>query len=130
VEIRSIDRRAASALSLVLWVCGAPCAIAADADGIWLRGDGNARVRIAPCADKLCATNLWIRDTGGSEAVGDKLIMNVKPQSPGEFAGEAYDPKRNLTYSLTIKVGPDSLTTRGCIIAGMICNTMSWSRVR
>ncbi len=35
--------------------------------GVWTRGDGNARVRIAACGPSLCATNVWIEDTSGGE---------------------------------------------------------------
>ncbi len=100
-----------------------------DPMGIWMRGDGNARVRMAPCGTDICATNLWIKDPSGGEAVGDKLVMSVTPKSDTTLAGEAYDEKRNLTYSMEIKVAPDSLSTRGCVIGGLICRNVSWSRV-
>lgn len=101
-----------------------------DPSGVWMRGDGNARVRIAPCGGDWCATNLWIRDTSGGEAVGDKLVMTVKPASETTLKGKAFDPKRDLTYSITIKVARSSLSTRGCIIGGVVCKTVSWSRTK
>lgn len=106
-------------------------AVAAGPDpmGVWMRDDGNARVRMAPCGEDICATNLWIRDTSGGEDVGDKLIMSVTPKGTDTLAGKAYDPKRNLTYSMEIKVSPSSLDTRGCVIGGLVCRNVSWSRV-
>lgn len=101
-----------------------------DPSGVWMRGDGNARVRIASCGGDLCATNLWIKDTSGGEAVGDKLVMTVKPASETTLKGKAFDPKRDLTYSITIKVAKSSLSTRGCIIGGVVCKTVSWSRAK
>lgn len=101
-----------------------------DPSGVWMRGDGNARVRIAPCGGDWCATNLWIKDTSGGEAVGDKLVMTVKPASETTLKGKAFDPKRDLTYSITIKVAGSSLSTRGCIIGGVVCKTVSWSRTK
>lgn len=41
----------------------------ADPSGVWLRDDGNARVRIAPCGSNICATNLWIGDTSRGEVL-------------------------------------------------------------
>jgi len=99
----------------------------ADPRGVWMREDGNARVRIAPCGDAMCATNLWIKDTSKGEEVGDKLIMTLKPESPTTLAGEAYDPKRGKSYAIKVIVGDDSLTTRGCIVAGMLCKNVSWT---
>lgn len=101
-----------------------------DISGVWMRGDGNARVRIAPCGSDVCATNLWIKDTSGGEAVGDRLVMTMKPTSASTLSGKAYDAKRNLTYSMTIKVKKNSLSTRGCVLGGVICKNVGWSRVK
>lgn len=98
-----------------------------DASGVWMRGDGNARVRIAPCGQNLCATNLWIGDTSKGEAVGDKLVMTLKPASDDTLKGTAYDAKRDMTYSMTLRVTGKGLTTRGCIIGGLICKNVSWA---
>ncbi|MCS0503284.1 DUF2147 domain-containing protein [Ancylobacter mangrovi] len=100
-----------------------------DPFGVWNRGDGNARVRIAPCDDKICAVNLWIGDTSGGEAVGDRLVLALQPQDADTLAGTAYDPQRDLTYSMRMTVGKDQLETRGCILGGLICRSVSWSRV-
>jgi uncharacterized protein (DUF2147 family) len=117
------------AMLLVAASSMASAATSPSANGVWMRGDGNARVRIGPCGGKLCATNLWIKDTSKGESVGDKLVMSVKPNSATELKGQAYDAKRHLTYSMTITVSQNQLSTRGCIIGGLVCNTMNWSRV-
>ncbi|WP_420103460.1 DUF2147 domain-containing protein [Bosea sp. (in: a-proteobacteria)] len=98
-------------------------------DGTWMRDDGNARVRIAPCGDKICATNLWIGDTSKGEAPGDKLVMDLSQQPDGSFSGTAYDAKRDSTYSMTVKVGKGELTTRGCILAKLLCRDVGWKAV-
>lgn len=95
-------------------------------DGVWLRDDGNARVRIGPCGDKICATNLWIGDTTKGEAIGDKLVMSLTRESPGRFSGTAYDAKRGMTYAITVKVGDDALETRGCVLYGVLCKAVGW----
>jgi uncharacterized protein (DUF2147 family) len=96
--------------------------------GSWARGDGNARVRIAPCGGALCAINTWIRDPSSDEHVGDRLVMKV---SGGDSAmsGTAYDPQRKLNYRLEINYGSQSMQTRGCVLAGIVCNSISWTRV-
>lgn len=122
--------RTIAALSLALAFASAGVAYAdPSADGIWMRGDGNARVEIAPCDGKLCATNLWIKDTSKGEEVGDKLVMDVKPSSENTLKGTAYDAKRDATYSLSIKVTQAKLVTRGCIAGGVLCKSVNWSRV-
>ncbi|MBN9255105.1 DUF2147 domain-containing protein [uncultured Mesorhizobium sp.] len=97
-----------------------------DVRGIWIRDDGNARVSIAPCGKQLCATNLWIRDTSRGEQPGDKLIMTLNPKSRQVLVGKAYDPKRKLTYSMTLTVTQDGLSTRGCVVGGLICKNTGW----
>ncbi len=104
----------------------AASASATDIDGTWLRDDGNARVRIAPCGDKICATNLWIGDTSKGEAAGDKLILTLARQADGTYSGTAYDPKRDKTFSMTITAKPGALTTRGCIVGGLLCRDVNW----
>ncbi|ODA67123.1 hypothetical protein A7A08_01869 [Methyloligella halotolerans] len=101
-----------------------------DVSGTWIRGDGNAHVRIAECGESLCATNVWIGDTSKGEEVGDKLIMTLQPKSDTTLAGQAYDPKRGLTFSMTIKTVSSGLTTRGCVVGGIICKSASWSPAR
>ena len=97
--------------------------------GEWLRDDGNAHVRIAPCGEKLCATNLWIRDTSKGEDVGDQLVMSLYRKSDTKFVGSAYDPKRDSTYSITLLVEPSGLTTRGCVLLGLLCRDVTWKPI-
>ncbi len=99
-------------------------------DGTWLRGDGNARVRIAPCGDKICATNLWIGDSSGGEEVGDRLVMTLSPQGPGKFEGTAFDPKRGRNYAIVITTSGDRMTTRGCVLGRLLCRNVTWTAAR
>lgn len=104
-------------------------ALEPDPNGLWARGDGNAHVKIARCGADLCATNVWIRDSSKGEAVGDVLVMKVS-QADGVLTGTAYDPKRKISYSMRISGSTDALSTRGCIVGGLICKSVSWSRLR
>lgn len=109
---------------------GAPAAAASnDIFGTWLRDDGNARVRVAPCGGAICATNLWIRDPHKQgEKVGDRLEFNIKPAGDG-WRGKAYDPQRKLTFSATLTAEGSAMTTRGCMMAGLICRSTNWQRL-
>ena len=97
--------------------------------GEWKRGDGNVVVSIAPCGSKTCATNTWIGDTSGGENVGDRLIMKLGKGSGSVLTGEAYDPRRNLTYKLKIDVSESRFVSRGCLALGMLCKNASWQRL-
>lgn len=119
--------RALGVCALSMASCISVAAQERSPDGVWMRDDGNARVRIAPCGSKLCATNLWIRDTSKGEEVGDRLIMSLERKSATELVGKAYDPKREKTYRITVIVNPNSLTTRGCILGGLLCRDVNWT---
>ena len=111
---------------LLLTVSAVGAQQSADPSGVWLRDDGNARVRIAPCGNDICATNLWIGDTSKGEAAGDVLVMSLKPKSADTLSGSAYDKKRDRTYSITVQVSEGALLTRGCILGGVLCRNVRW----
>jgi uncharacterized protein (DUF2147 family) len=97
--------------------------------GLWARGDGVARVRIAPCGGALCAVNTWIKPGVADEKVGDRLVMEVKPAGPFSLSGAAFDPQRNLNYRLNIHLTGRTMTTRGCVLGGLLCRSVGWTRL-
>jgi uncharacterized protein (DUF2147 family) len=117
-------------IAVVALLTGSALAQAQDITGIWNRGDGNARVSVTRCGQAYCATNIWIRDPSSGEKVGHVLVMNIKPQSDVVLVGSAYDPQRKLSLSATVSVNGNQMTTQGCVLAGMICKSMQWTRVK
>ncbi len=98
--------------------------------GLWARGDGKAKVKVERCGTALCATNTWIRAGTKGEKAGDKLVMKVQPDdNPGHWSGTAFDPQRDRTYRLTMQVSDRSMTVRGCVLAGIVCKDMGWTRL-
>lgn len=102
---------------------------AADIDGLWARGDGNAKVRIAPCGTNICAVNTWIKPGTPKEKKGDKLVMTLNPGADSVYSGTAFDPQRDMTYKITVSVKGDAMTTKGCIVAGLLCKGVNWTRI-
>lgn len=119
--------RVAAICALSIASCSTVAAQERNPDGVWMRDGGNARVKIAPCGSEICATNLWIKDTSKGEEVGDRLVMSLHRKSDTELAGTAYDPKRNKTYPIILIVGRNSLTTRGCVLGGLLCRDVNWA---
>ena len=72
--------------------------------GTWSRGDGVVRAIIAPCGGNLCMTDSWVRPGVADEKVGDKVIFDVKPEGADTLKGSGYDPKRDLRFSVTLRV--------------------------
>lgn len=96
--------------------------------GSWSRGDGLASVRINKCGAAICAVNTWVKDPSQGEKVGDRLVMTVSPKSDGKLSGTAYDPQRNLTYRIDISVADQSMKTRGCVLGGLLCKSVGWTK--
>jgi uncharacterized protein (DUF2147 family) len=104
-------------------------AAAGEIDGNWARGDGKAKVLIAPCGEKICATNTWIKPGTAKEKTGDRLIMDIKQSEAGSYSGTAFDPQREKSYKITVTVAGNNMTTKGCIVAGLLCKGISWTRI-
>ena len=116
------------AMSVLAASASASTAEALSPLGLWARGDGVARVKIAPCGEKLCATNTWIRPGTSGEKAGDVLVMSVKREGDA-YSGSAFDPQRDLTYRMTMTVKAQSMVTRGCVLGGLLCKSVNWSRM-
>ncbi|QDM15990.1 DUF2147 domain-containing protein [Tardiphaga sp. vice352] len=97
--------------------------------GAWQRGDGIARVKVAPCGKVICMTNIYIRPDVTDEKVGERIEFDVK-SSGADLAGTVLDPKTGKSYSATIVVDGDRMSTRGCILGGVICKSTEWTRLR
>jgi uncharacterized protein (DUF2147 family) len=114
-------------IALVLSVSSAQAA--GDLMGAWQRGDGIARVKVAPCGKVICMTNTYIRPDVTDEKVGERLEFDVK-SAGADLAGTVLDPKTGKSYSATIVVNGDRMSTRGCILGGVICKSTEWTRIR
>ncbi|TBW40706.1 DUF2147 domain-containing protein [Siculibacillus lacustris] len=96
--------------------------------GLWARGDGRAKVRIEPCGAAICAINTWIKEGTPEEKVGDKLVMNVTPVDATHWSGTAFDPQRDRSYKMKLEIAEGRMTTSGCVLAGLLCADMAWTR--
>ncbi|MGV4792021.1 DUF2147 domain-containing protein [Rhizobium sp. F40D2] len=102
---------------------------AGDISGQWARGDGKAKVQITPCGSDICAVNTWIKPGTPKEKEGDKLVMSIKQDGEGHYSGTAFDPQRDMSYKLTVTVSGSKMTTKGCVVAGLLCKGVDWTRV-
>ena len=101
---------------------------AADVYGNWARGDGAARVKISKCGANICATNTWIKPGTPSEKTGDVLVMTVKADSDGNYSGSAFDKQRDMNYKITLTVDENKMTSKGCVLGGLLCKGVNWTR--
>ncbi|KQU50810.1 hypothetical protein ASG72_13285 [Bosea sp. Leaf344] len=112
-------------LSALAWA--APAA-AQDVTGVWLRDTGASKVRFTRCGDALCGTLSWLKDPSGPAKVGQRIFYDMKPAGPGKWSGSAFNPEDGKTYSGTMTLSGDGLTTSGCVLGGLICRSVQWAR--
>lgn len=122
-----LSRSTAIATGMLLGLAAAP-ALAQDVTGTWLRETGASRVRFAKCGEAMCGTISWLRDPSGPAKLGQRIFYDMKSSGAGKWSGSAFNPEDGKTYSGTMSLAGDTLTTSGCVFGGMICRSVKWSR--
>jgi uncharacterized protein (DUF2147 family) len=123
--------RAAELTGALLMVGAGSAALASSPAflGNWARSDGKTHIRVEPCGGAVCAVNIWVRRGDSGEKVGDRLVANVRPAGAARWSGEAFDPQRSRHYSMRIHVANGRMTTDGCVMGGLMCQSMNWTRL-
>lgn len=101
-----------------------------DPTGLWLREGGKGTVRIGPCGGALCGTVASVNDPGSPARVGQRVFYGMAPSGENNWAGHAFNPEDGKTYSGTMTLAGDRLTTAGCVLGGLICKSVRWTRMK
>jgi len=114
--------------------------MAADSDvlGLW-RTESNdegsyLHVEIQKCEKKLCGTivNAYGKDDQereGYENIGKKMIWGMIVQGNGKWSGgKIWAPDTDKKYRSKMVLDGDSLKVSGCVAAGLICRSQTWSK--
>jgi uncharacterized protein (DUF2147 family) len=70
-----------------------------------------------------------VKDPNGSEKIGDRLVMTLQPESGSKLQGEAYDVRRQAHYKMTITLDGKTMQTSGCVLLGIVCKSVGWTRM-
>lgn len=97
--------------------------------GAWQRGDGIAKVKVAPCGKVICMTNTYIRSDVTDEKTGERLEFDIKSSGGETLTGTVLDPKTGKSYSTVVTIAGEHMTTKGCILGGVICKSTEWTRI-
>jgi uncharacterized protein (DUF2147 family) len=46
------------------------------------------------------------------------------------WTGSAFDLQRDQTYAMEMSVAGGRMTARGCIVGGLLCRSVEWTRLR
>jgi uncharacterized protein (DUF2147 family) len=119
------------AIAIVLTILGeAETALAGEVTGVWLHEDGASKVRFAPCGSALCGTIVWLKEAKGPAKVGEKVFYDMVSSGDNNWTGKAFEPSSGKEYTGKMTLAGDSLTTAGCIMGGLICKSIVWSRAK
>jgi uncharacterized protein (DUF2147 family) len=118
-------------IPIALLMLAAPASSAEkSAAGLWLRENGTSQVRIGPCGDALCGFVAWVKDPEHASDIGTKVFYDMKPDSPGEWKGAAFNPEDGKTYNGKMLLEGEVLKTSGCVFGGLICKSVNWTRLK
>jgi uncharacterized protein (DUF2147 family) len=116
----------------------APAAGSAQSlEGQWTNPKRSVIVNVERCGDALCGTVSWASQhnrekvaDNGRQLVGTRILTGLKPTGGGLYRGQAFEPKRNIRGSATVRqLGANMMVVRGCAVLGMICKEQRWTRL-
>jgi len=120
--------------ALVLTACAVPVGATAQPTlaGRWANPHHTVIVNVAPCGNAFCGVVSWAtaknRERGTTP--GTRVLTNLRPTGDGTYKGSAYEPKRDMHGSATVRQeGPNVMVVTGCALLGLICKEQRWTRV-
>jgi uncharacterized protein (DUF2147 family) len=112
---------------------GAPASARAQAlEGKWANAKRSVIVQVARCGDAYCGTVSWASAKNKAKGAepGTRVLSDLRPAGNGIYKGKAYEPKRNIRGSATVRqVGPDTMVVKGCAVLGVFCSEQRWTRI-
>lgn len=117
------------ALAALGMLAGVGAATAQEVTGVWQRDTGASRVRFSKCGEALCGTISWLKEQSGPAKVGQRIFYDMKPNGANTWSGSAFNPEDGKTYAGTMTLSGGTLTTAGCIMGGLICRSVKWTRM-
>ena len=107
-------------------------AFAQALEGKWANAKRSVIVHVARCGDAYCGTVSWASAKNKAKGTepGTRVLSDLRPAGDGIYKGKAYEPKRNIRGSATVRqVGPDTMVVKGCAVLGVFCSEQRWTRV-
>ena len=127
-------KRILAKIALVAVAATVPVMASAEAalEGRWANPHRSVIVNVSRCGDGYCGTVGWVNAKNREKGVtaGTRVLSDLKPQGHGVYKGKAYEPKRGIGGSATVRqVAPNVMVVKGCAIAGLFCKSQRWTRV-
>lgn len=123
----------------ILSIAAAAAALAASApanaqalEGKWSNPKRSVIVNVERCGEAYCGTVSWAnaRNREKGATPGTRVLSGLRPTGDGVYKGQAFEPKRSLSGSATVRqVGPDTMIVKGCAVIGIFCKEQRWTRI-
>jgi uncharacterized protein (DUF2147 family) len=120
--------------AVILFAATVPVTASAQAalEGRWKNPKGSVVVHVARCGDAYCGTVSWANENNREKGVrpGTRVLSELRPQGDGVYKGRAFEPKRNMSGSATVRqIGPNVMIVKGCAVVGLFCKEQRWTRI-
>jgi uncharacterized protein (DUF2147 family) len=111
---------------------------AADIEGVWMRPNGEAKMKIEPCGDAVCGVLVWLKepkkDVNNPDPskrdrplLGSTMLYDLKlSDEPGVWKGRLYDAENGKTYKGEVHLVDGKLDMKGCV--AFFCDDEKWTR--
>jgi uncharacterized protein (DUF2147 family) len=109
--------------------------------GRWRDSDGESEIEIARCGPALCGTIVWLKEPRIDKSnpdpalrnrslMGLRVLTGFKPNQGGAtLSGEGYNPEDGRSYKTTLELkSRTTLSVKGCVMGGLICDDDIWTR--
>lgn len=106
-------------------LAGAP-ALAASANGTWLRSNG-AHVSVFDCGGGL---GMKVVKSPEPQKVGKTIMCGAKQTATNKWKGSLLNLDDGQTYSGYVTLNGNSLSLSGCVLGGIICSSDTWTRLK
>jgi uncharacterized protein (DUF2147 family) len=101
---------------------------AQEAEGVWTRDDGAARIQFSSCGAALCGAIVWLKGSDSKAHVGQQVFFDMARADQNSWTGKAFNPEDGKIYSGKMVLSGKKLKTSGCVLGGLICKTVLWRR--
>jgi uncharacterized protein (DUF2147 family) len=120
---------------------------AADPTGVWINDKGDTKVRVSRCGAALCGTVAWLgkpTDASGQpktdrhnpdvakrhrRLIGLPVLLGMQPAGGDRWSGHIYNADDGKTYvSRVTLANANSMQVQGCVLGGLLCKSMTWTR--
>jgi uncharacterized protein (DUF2147 family) len=101
-------------------------------EGRWANPHRSVIVNVTRCGEAYCGTVGWANAKNREKGVGAgaRVLSDLKPLGGGVYKGRAYEPKRGISGSATVRqVGPNVMVVKGCAVMGLFCKEQRWTRI-